>query len=810
MYKEYFDTIKLKAIIDNFETLKSQIREEVTDGAQENYGSPLETVLSNYLKASKPINDKHSCISVTYNKSKNSNGYGRMFSHRGLSLQSLPREIRHTISNELYVDIDIVNCHPNLLIQYAEKNNLRCKYIKLYSDNREDFFKKFKNECNLDRDYIKKSILAILNGSPGKSILKKTNNNRLFKKLIKEVEAIHTYIYDNEKEYRKIGDKNALQKQKNGGFYNPKGSTCNVMLCDIENKILNCMINYLQENQYINNDVVLVFDGFMMLREHLLNKDIENIMRELETEVYEQLKYNIQLTVKMMNQTIEISNELLNKVKLQKNDKPLIAMNDDDASIILLNIIKDNIIKCETKLYYKYNNIWITNEKEIDNLLKLKLAELNIRKYKVATKEDIKEGFTTLYNGIPHCLNKFIDYSKNISNAEDIIKSLKTKVKEDNDFIEKIYRTTKGKICFNNGYYDLLKGQFIDNFNGVYTTRKLNRDYKPNFIQNNKELIESIFNRILKPIVGESLLDSILLFTSRTLGGFTNDKLYGLLMGERDSGKSKYKNLVENAFESYVGIVDMNSLLFSNNNQDESKKLSWLYDNWDRRLLFGSEVRMDKESNFKIDGALLKKLCSGSDKIKMRKNFKDDTDFYIQCSLLLMANDLPIITPSDTYEKMVPYQCPHKFMKKIEPEDLIENPHYKLADNSIDDFVFDKLVGEAFIYIILNSFKNESVSLNEKQQEFIENVKVEDELKQFNEHFTITRNKEDKVTTMELKEFLASNKKINMSYAKLSIILNNRGCTFKKSIKINNKVTTGFIGIKKIINYNNDDNGLDI
>ena len=164
----------------------------------------------------------------------------------------------------------------------------------------------------------------------------------------------------------------------------------------------------------------------------------------------------------------------------------------------------------------------------------------------------------------------------------------------------------------------MINNNFIDNFDNVYTTEKINRDYKENYFEQNQEKIQAIYNRVLIPVFGEQLLENILLFTCRALAGMTNDKTFSVIMGERDSGKSKFKNLCETAFGSYVGIVNMNSLLFDNSGGDESKTLSWLVDNYDKRLLFGSEI---KTNGTKIDGNLIKSICSGSDKIKMRKNF---------------------------------------------------------------------------------------------------------------------------------------------------------------------------------------------
>ena len=61
-------------------------------------------------------------VNVSY---KQNNNIGRYFACGSLSLQSLPREIRHTIANDYYYDIDISNCHPVLLCQYAKSKKFK-------------------------------------------------------------------------------------------------------------------------------------------------------------------------------------------------------------------------------------------------------------------------------------------------------------------------------------------------------------------------------------------------------------------------------------------------------------------------------------------------------------------------------------------------------------------------------------------------------------------------------------------------------------------------------------------------------------
>jgi hypothetical protein len=74
---------------------------------------------------------------IIYNKSKNHN-FGRVYAKNGISSVNLKKKIRHTLFNDKYIDIDIENCHFQILNQIMNKNK---EYITLndFCNNRDDF-----------------------------------------------------------------------------------------------------------------------------------------------------------------------------------------------------------------------------------------------------------------------------------------------------------------------------------------------------------------------------------------------------------------------------------------------------------------------------------------------------------------------------------------------------------------------------------------------------------------------------------------------------------------------------------------------
>jgi len=55
-------------------------------------------------------------------------GCGRVYANKSLSLGSIRKEVRHTLAKEKYVDIDIENCHPIILKQLCDKNDINIHY----------------------------------------------------------------------------------------------------------------------------------------------------------------------------------------------------------------------------------------------------------------------------------------------------------------------------------------------------------------------------------------------------------------------------------------------------------------------------------------------------------------------------------------------------------------------------------------------------------------------------------------------------------------------------------------------------------
>ena len=115
----------------------------------------------------------------------------------GSCLSYLKKEIRNSIMPKNIKDIDMVNCHPIILLNLCQKNNVVCNILKNYVENRDIILEAFGN----DKKSVKKLFLTILNGGFKNVYSKDHKINNYLKLLENEVVKIQEYFYSKDKRY---------------------------------------------------------------------------------------------------------------------------------------------------------------------------------------------------------------------------------------------------------------------------------------------------------------------------------------------------------------------------------------------------------------------------------------------------------------------------------------------------------------------------------------------------------------------------------------------------------------------------------
>ena len=159
--------------------------------------------------------------------------YKQKFKHKdryygvGSCLSYLKKEIRNFIMPKNIKDIDMINCHPVILLNLCQKNKVKCNILKNYVENRNVILDSFGD----NRKTVKEIFLTILNGGFKNTYSEDSTINNYLKLLENEIIKIQKYFYSKDKRY--------LEKD-----YNYLGKNLSRIILEKENQMLQTMINY--------------------------------------------------------------------------------------------------------------------------------------------------------------------------------------------------------------------------------------------------------------------------------------------------------------------------------------------------------------------------------------------------------------------------------------------------------------------------------------------------------------------------------------------------------------------------------------
>jgi hypothetical protein len=315
--------------------------------------------------------------------------YGRCNPRGNLALFSIRREIRQTLSYNLYTDIDIANAHPVFLLQICKANNIETKYLDRYINNRDTILEKIikvflPNIKSGQRDIAKNLPIRILylgttkNWLSANEIIFDENNEEVkkllsyFKKLELELETISKEIYKaNPKLVKEIEKCKEIQDKED---YNIYASVMSYFLQEYECKVLETIFKYLKSIKVIGNDnnCSLCADGLMVLTS-LLNKYLEDnkkTITQLLEDIQDEIKINnclkLKLEIKPFKQHyIDILDNHIIKPLINKKSYEGIKTNFElthfkvENPLAYIEILENNtvLLRNKTDFFNLYENI---------------------------------------------------------------------------------------------------------------------------------------------------------------------------------------------------------------------------------------------------------------------------------------------------------------------------------------------------------------------------------------------------------------------------------------------------------------------
>jgi len=137
-------------------------------------------------KAKGVVEGSHSVTYKLSNKKAGKLGYGRLYGDIG-SLETLEREARGTLCREFYDDVDVVNCHPIILVQLAKREyNTPLPELEKYIQNRSAYLE----QISENKDEAKKAIISVLYNGACKQdfLLPLAKEVKSFNKMLRKLE----------------------------------------------------------------------------------------------------------------------------------------------------------------------------------------------------------------------------------------------------------------------------------------------------------------------------------------------------------------------------------------------------------------------------------------------------------------------------------------------------------------------------------------------------------------------------------------------------------------------------------------------
>jgi hypothetical protein len=245
--------------------------------------SPKVSATLSFMYDNKKKGDLQCRFPNTYKLKPEALGFGRFYSNKGP--ETLEKEIRATLFHEYYWDVDIANCHPTLLVQFAKRYfSMDLSEIRNYVENREEFLAKFPSRQEGKDAFIK----IIYGGSADLPELQKMSQQvEQFCNLLKQQEIFAPLLQYCRNKVKNDNRTATKKKTLNGCFLS------HIIQAE-ERRCLMVVLLYLSRHGYSVD--VLAYDGMMVRKDNKEMPSLEGMAAAVE----EETGYTLTFTEKPM------------------------------------------------------------------------------------------------------------------------------------------------------------------------------------------------------------------------------------------------------------------------------------------------------------------------------------------------------------------------------------------------------------------------------------------------------------------------------------------------------------------------------
>lgn len=304
-------------------------------------------------------------FSKTEGKKQGKLGFGRLYSVGGYGFEMVQNEIRGTLCQDYYYDIDVKNAQPTLLYQFAQREfQVELSQLKQFCENRDEYYALISE----NREEAKSALFRVLYGG--------SCEYSFLRPLKEELEGFALKL-------RKLPQYLELYKAcQESKPMNSSGSFLSYLAQTEERKVMLAMREFFMSKGWSVD--CLCFDGIMVRKEK--DKEITaTLLEEAEGAVLQKTNYSIQLVNKPFS-TLDLS-EFEEEEKILAAD---VIVDDAYAGKAFVEIAGDDLVSADGQLFAKIDGIWSSGEDAVKRLI-------STHREKLIFKQEAKQG-VKIYN----------------------------------------------------------------------------------------------------------------------------------------------------------------------------------------------------------------------------------------------------------------------------------------------------------------------------------------------------------------------------------------------------------------------------
>ena len=289
-------------------------------------------------------------------------GWGRILPRDYLSMSVFHRPTRHTLCNKQLVDLDLVNCHFEIVLSYMKNLNMECEHIEKYCVNVSHYREEIMKFYGVSKDAAKGLFIRLIYGGSLvgwklEHAISTFEDPDILVDIAQELQEFMDVVWDNNQHiYKDL-------VTANPNYYktctkNKNKKTVMAFWCQsIERYIQEQCIQYLVNTyKFRINNFIPCQDGFMMKKEDFKPEHIESI----NIFIKEELKFVSKFIHKPFNESYKVSVPNMTHIY-----KPFSLKHLEDAQFATLlidvgfkynQIVTTGDSKCVDA--YMYNNIY--------------------------------------------------------------------------------------------------------------------------------------------------------------------------------------------------------------------------------------------------------------------------------------------------------------------------------------------------------------------------------------------------------------------------------------------------------------------